>query len=415
MPIELSTVFHLPPEQQQWLESAERLAPVFAERARRYDDENAPQAEDFADLHAAGLLAATVPKAYGGLGLGYTDTHDPLPLWLITKTLARADLALARNWENHVNTVETLCVVGTDEQRARYCREVVEQGAVFSNWAAEPPRLDEKGESVPLRQTIAEPVPGGWQVNGIKRYANSARIATITCIWTLAQGAASFQDGLLMLMTRTRRPEISVDAGWWNAMGMRGSDAQMARITDLFIPDADQLGEPGAFMRTPLWTLRAVPHYAVSFLGAAEGVYDWTVEYLKSRGKGKDPFVQQRVGEMRAAVETGNAWLAQLARTWSEGDAARIRIASMTFRHIVERAALEVLNHAIRASGSTVFQREYPFERVFRDLNVYVRHENDDALIANLGALSLGVGVNTYWTPAQSTASVGLATPPAAR
>ena len=96
---------------------AEALVPSFAARAARYDAENIPQKEDFDDLRKAGLLPATVLEKFGGLGLGYTDSRDPLPLWLITKTLARADLALARNWENHVNMVETLCVIGNEEQQ----------------------------------------------------------------------------------------------------------------------------------------------------------------------------------------------------------------------------------------------------------------------------------------------------------
>ncbi len=402
--------FGLSSEHQKLLDSARELAPVFAERARRYDNENIPQREDFDDLHRAGLLKVTVPKKYGGHGLGYTDTHDPLPLWLITKTLAGADLALARNWENHVNTIDTLTVCGTEEQSERYCREVVENGAVFSNWAAEPPKKSDDGAPITMGQTIAKRVEGGWRVDGVKRYANTARLSDISCIWTLAEGSGSFFDGLLMLMARSQRPEIEIQADWWNAMGMRGSDAQMVQIRDLFVPEADQIGVPGAFFRTPLWTLRAVPHYAVSFLGAAEAAYDWTVGYLRERGKAADPHVQRRVGEMRAAVETGNAWLAQLGRTWAEGDLERIRVASMSFRHVIEHIAVETFEHAIRASGSTVFQRSYPFERMFRDINVYIRHENDDALIANLGGLSLNAVVNTYWTPSQSTASAYQAT-----
>ncbi|HEY6320620.1 MAG TPA: acyl-CoA dehydrogenase family protein, partial [Thermoanaerobaculia bacterium] len=67
----------------------ERLAP----RAAHYDRTASFPAEDFADLFAAGLLAATVPREHGGLGVGPLR-GDAFTLWMMTKELAKADLSL---------------------------------------------------------------------------------------------------------------------------------------------------------------------------------------------------------------------------------------------------------------------------------------------------------------------------------
>ena len=56
------------------------------------------------------------------------------------------------------------------------------------------------------------------------------------------------------------------------------------------------IGEPGSYLRDG-WQTAFIPHYAASFLGAAEAAYDYAVEYLVHQGKGGDPYVQQRVGE----------------------------------------------------------------------------------------------------------------------
>ena len=43
-----------------------------------------------------------VPRTHGGLGLG--PDVGLYTLWMMTKELARADMALARCWEGHVNS-----------------------------------------------------------------------------------------------------------------------------------------------------------------------------------------------------------------------------------------------------------------------------------------------------------------------
>lgn len=393
--------FDLPPASQTLVDNAWELVPLLRERAREYDKGIRSQTEDFADLAEAGLLTITVPKKMGGQGLGAIDSDNPLGMWAVTKALAYADLCLARNYENHVNTIDTLTFSGCDEEtQRRWCAKTVDGGAVWSNWAAEPPKPNPDGTSSYIGQTTAEKVDGGWKVNGIKRYANTATAADVTCIWVVDKKADSFFDGLLMLMTDTHRPEIQIE-DWWDAMGMRASDAQEATFKDAFIPDADQIGPAGAFFKMPAWSIRAVPHYAVSFLGATEAIYDWTIDYVKERGKGKDPFVRHHLGQMHSAIEACNALLKELGKIWATGDETTIRTASISFRIMSERTALEVAAHAIKACGSTAFHRQYDFERMYRDIQVYVRHENIDHMTSNLGALCAEAEVHSYWTPGQ--------------
>src|SRR5690242_14284512 len=95
-------------QQKSLVSRARELADQsFAPRAARYDETMTFPREDFDDLFRAGLLGAAVPREYGGLGLG-PHRREALPLWLITKELARVDLSLARCWESHVNALVML-------------------------------------------------------------------------------------------------------------------------------------------------------------------------------------------------------------------------------------------------------------------------------------------------------------------
>src|SRR5258707_449737 len=121
-------------------ELIERVAKLargsFAARADTYDREASFPAEDFADLFREGLLAAGVPRSHGGHGLG-PDVGLYI-LWMMTKELAKADMALARCWEGHVNSQQLLCGLADDEQKARWFEGIVERGEIWAAWSGEP-------------------------------------------------------------------------------------------------------------------------------------------------------------------------------------------------------------------------------------------------------------------------------------
>lgn len=65
------------------------------------------------------------------------------------------------------------------------------------------------------------------------------------------------------------------------------------------------IGTPGAYLREG-WQTVFIPHYAASFLGAAEAARDYAVAYVMQQGKASDPYVQQRVGSMAVNVESAH-------------------------------------------------------------------------------------------------------------
>ena len=109
---------------------------TFAARADRYDRDASFPAEDFADLYRAGLHAPAAPRSHGGLGLG--PEVGLYTLWMMTKELARADMALARCWEGHVNSQILLNALGDERQKDRWFQGIVERGEIWAAWSGEP-------------------------------------------------------------------------------------------------------------------------------------------------------------------------------------------------------------------------------------------------------------------------------------
>jgi alkylation response protein AidB-like acyl-CoA dehydrogenase len=374
------------------IDRAAMLAPTFAERAARYDREARFPAEDFRDLHEAGLLAASIPTAWCGLGF---EPHrgSPFPLWMLTKILAKADLSLARCWEGHANAMTLIDGVGTEAQKRRWFGAVLERGDIWSCWSGEPQTLVPGQER--RHGTTVDRVDGGHVVSGSKVFATGAGgiMRAILLVSTAGPGGARHgtgpADALLMLACDLDRPGISFDGQWWDPVGMRGSVSHLVRFDRVFIPDEDQIGPPGAFL-TGQWQPRFTPQYAASFLGAAEAAFEYAMAALAAPERCADPYVRHRIGHMAIALETAHLWLYRVASLWQSGEDEAARLAGARARYLVEQLARETVEHAIHACGARSLMRPSPVERIYRDLGFYARHDSDDQVLATVGRAVLG-------------------------
>lgn len=390
--LDMTLIPDLSPEKEAILSRVREVAAACARRAERYDRAAQFPAEDFADLVAAALHAPTVPRAHGGLGVGPLR-GDALTLWLMTKELAKADLSLGRCWEGHANSLLLIDALGTPEQQRRWFEGVVERGDIWVAWSGEPQGPRPGGR--PGFGTTITAADGGWILNGSKVFATSAAGAQWAILLVNADGpgAARHADGdpgaLLMLACELSDPSVVVDDSWWDPIGMRATVSHLVRFEDTYLPAENMIGAPGGYLREG-WQTAFIPHYAASFAGAAEAAYDYALEYLMRHGKAADPYVQQRVGAMAVNVESMHLWLRHIAHMWDTGRHADARLAGSRARHVVEHLALETVDNCVRSCGARSLIRPSPVERIVRDLTFYVRHDNDDHVLATIGRAVLG-------------------------
>ena len=382
-------------EQQDLINRVSVLArEKFAPRAAEYDRTATFPAEDFDDLFHAGLLAPVVPKEHGGYGLG-PYTGDVFTLWMMTKEIARADMSLARCWEGHVNSLVLLDGMSTEAQKARWFKGVVEQGEKWVAWSGEPQAR--KPDEVIRFGTTVEKVDGGYLINGNKAFATSAGGAqwAILLVNTAGPGgvrhaAAENVDTVLMMACNLSDPSVEIDTSWWDPIGMRATASHLVHFRNTFIPEADLIGYPGQYLKEG-WQTCFIPHYAATFLGAAEAAYDYALNYITLQNKIEDPYVQHHLGQMSVNVETAHLWLRHVARLWETGRYLEAQLAGSRARHVVEHLAEDTVKDCIRACGARCLIRPSALERVYRDLSFYVRHDNDDQILATIGKSILGM------------------------
>lgn len=382
----------LPTEQALIARVAELARGSFAPRADHYDRTATFPEEDFQDLFAAGFHALPVPKEFGGMGISPLN-GGAFVLWMVTKQLAKADLSLARCWEGHTNSLVLLSGLANDEQKRRWFAGVVDGGERWAAWSGEP-QSPKPGEKERFGTTIRK-ADGGYFVSGSKVFSTSATGAQRAILLVNSAGpggarhATAAPEHLLLLACSLADPTVTTDDSWWDPIGMRATVSHLVRFNETFIPEADRIGEPGQYL-TGGWQAMFVPHYAASFVGAAEAAFEYTLEYVRKQHRGADPYVQHRVARMSVNLETAHLWLRHVADLYRDGKPEEARRAGSAARYLLEQLAEATLTDAIRACGARSLIRPCPIERIYRDLSLYMRHDNDDHILAAIGRALLG-------------------------
>ncbi len=386
-------ILELDPEERELVERTSTLARgSFAARAEHFDRTASFPVEDFDDLFRAGLHAAAVPRTHGGLGLDLD--RGLLALWMMTTELARADMALARCWEGHVNSQVLLAGLADAAQQARWFAGIAERGERWVAWSGEP-RARVPGQANAFGTRVRE-VDGGYVLEGTKAFATGAVGAHWAILLVNLHGPggarhadADAADGLLLLACELSDPSVSFDRTWWDPIGMRGTVSYVARFDQTFLPAEHVIGRPGQYLREQ-WQACFSPHYGATFLGGAEAAYDYARDYVRVQGKEHDPYVQHRVAAMALDIESSHLWLRHVAGLWQQGRRDEARSAGNRVRYLIERWATDVLDHALRTCGARGLIRPSPLERIYRDLSFYVRHDNADHVLATIGRELLG-------------------------
>ena len=363
----------------------------FAPRADGYDRAAAFPTEDFEDLFRAGVHAPCVPEAYGGLGLG--PGSDTFVLWMMTKELARADMSLARCWEGHVNSQVLISALANEEQKVRWFEGIVDRGDIWVAWSGEP-QSKVPGQASSFGTHLRK-VNGGYLLNGTKAYATSAGHARRAILLVNAEGpggarhASASSDQLLLLTCTLSDPGVTFDSSWWNPIGMRATVSYLVRFEEVFIAAEDVIGRPGQYLNEA-WQTRFSPHYASAFLGGAEAAYEYALASIKKQQREDDPYVIHRIAQMSLNVETAHVWLKHVAELWDTNRIEEAKVAGIRARYVVEKLAMEILDHCVRACGARSLVKPSPVERIYRDLSIYVRHDNCDQVLATIGSQVLG-------------------------
>lgn len=331
--------------------AALQVEPAIFARAEAVDAAAAYPEADVADLAAAGLLAAPLPPALGGNGLGSKKaTVDTLRE--VLRAIGRASLTVGRLFEGHVNAVRL--VSQRNPAALEFLAKEIAAGRPSGVWNAQ--------RGAGLTATRSD---GGWTLAGSKIHCSGSGSIQRPLV-TADVGA----DGPLMMLPDVAR--ASVDLSVWRAAGMRGTATGMVDFTDIFVPDAAVVGAPGDYYRSPFFSGGAWRVLTVQ-LGGLDRIMSLHAQALARRGA-TDPVARSRFARAGAAHEAARLLVREAAtRAEGDGDPAGIDAYVDLARGGFEEWALTCIEATRRNVGLGSFIAPDPLDRVLRDLETYLR------------------------------------------
>ena len=350
---------------------------LFAPRAFDHDRDATFPTANYDDLRAHGFLKLVIPRGHGGLGFSATEYA------MIGAEIGKHCGATALTFNMHQSSMlwsdlmyhmPTLSAAEKEAfrpMRERQFKRVVDQGVLFSqpiseggnNWTSKP------------IQTQCDKVAGGYRINGMKKFASLADHCdyyAIVCTEHFENQEPRHED-TMMFAVHKNTPGVSV-VGDWDPVGMRGTTSRDLSLKDVFVTTDDLMMPAGVFIKTlPHW-----PHLMAmlspTYMGIAQGAYDYTVRYLRGQIDGLPPIDRRIYPTKRAAVGRMYQQLSQMRALWtqaiqeikpfpSKAEVMRMYAA----QHAVMDGAQELAALAIRTCGGQSMLKSLPLERMYRD------------------------------------------------
>lgn len=366
------------------LGAASRLAEQLQATAQTLDCEGAVPVREARLLAEAGLLAAPVPRALGGLGLG-TDAGDTVSLLALLAEIGRGNLSLGRIYEGHVNALQLVATYGTPAQLERAAVDAGEGRRLFGVWNTE------AADGVTI-ETIGS---GRYRLSGAKTFASGAGVLARALV-TGRPPDGGWQICLVPMDAVTTH----TDPSWWRPIGMHGSASFKVDFSGVEIGQDDLVGAPGDYQRQP-WLSGGAIRFAAVQLGGAEALFDVARAELRSLGRDGDPHQRARFGQLAIGIEGGRLWLRgaapymDLAFSAARDGRLDAPIVSRFVGYVnmartaIERICLDTIELVERSIGVRGMLAPHPIERLVRDLMIYLRQPAPDAALTDAGRYAL--------------------------
>jgi alkylation response protein AidB-like acyl-CoA dehydrogenase len=363
--------------QQELLAVAERLGrEKFAPRAAHYDRTATFPFENYDDMREAGLLRICVPRQYGGTGADFATYA------MVAAEIGRHCGATALTWNMHVCSTLWSGPLSDDldmtadqraeheKHRAVHFERIVQGGKIYAQPFSEGSAA--AAGKAPFG-TLAAKVDGGWVLNGKKIFASLSGAADyygVLC--TEDKPDRSMRDTLYMAVPADA-PGFSI-TGDWDPLGMRGTVSRTLIMKDVFVPDEAQLMPRGVYYQAASRWPHMFSTLSPTYMGIAQGAYDFTVSYLRGEVPGMPPVKRRMYATKQIAVAEMRIKLEQTRALWlrAAGE-ARVdpskdeRLRLYCAHYSIMENANDICRLAIRTCGGQSMLKTLPLERMYRD------------------------------------------------
>lgn len=315
------------------------------------------------ELGELGVMGITVPQEWDGAGMDYRSVA------LALEEIAAGDGAIS----TIVSVQNSLaCGIlekwGSDPQKERWLRKLAKGSALGCFCLTEP----HTGSDASAIRTSARRDGDSWVLNGVKQFITTGKHADVAIVFAVTDRQAG-KKGMTCFLVPTASPGYRADR-LEEKLGQHASDTAQVVLEDCRVDGDAVLGPVGEGYRIALSNLEAGRiGIAAQSVGMARAALEAAVRYAQERqtfGRflHEHQAVSFRLADMATEIEAARQ-LVWHAASLKDAGQSTLKAASMA-KLFASEMAERVCSAAIQIHGGYGYVRDFPVERIYRDVRV---------------------------------------------
>ncbi|OWY11643.1 acyl-CoA dehydrogenase [Thioclava sp. F34-6] len=268
----------------------------------------------FREMGEMGLLGATIPEEYGGIGAGYVSYG------LIAREIERVDSGYRSMMSVQSSLVMyPIYAYGSEEQRQKYLPKLASGEWIGCFGLTEP----DAGSDPAGMKTRAEKTEGGYRLTGSKMWITNSPIADVFVVWAKSEAHGGkirgfvLEKGMKGLSAPKVGQKLSLRASITGEIVMEGVEVG----EDALLPHVEGLKGPFGCLN------RARYGIAWGVMGSAEFCWHAARQYGLDRKQFNKPLAQtqlfqKKLADMQTEITLGLHAALQVGRLMDAADAA---------------------------------------------------------------------------------------------
>lgn len=363
-PGETAMAAALDDEQAAFRDAARRFAAAeMAPNAAAWDEENIFPVETLRRAAALGFAAIRCREAHGGSGLGCVEAA------VVFEELAAACPSTAAWLSIHNMAAWMVDVWGDDAQRARWLPRLATMELLAAYCLTEPGA----GSDAAALATRARRDGGDYVLNGAKAFISGAGSADLYLC--MARTGGPGPAGISCFAVERDSPGLSFGRQE-RKLGWRSQPTAAVTFEDCRVPAENRIGAEGEGFKVAMAGLDGGRlNIAACSVGGARAALEAARDHLRTRtqfGRKLADFqaLQFRLADMATGLAAARALLREAAVKLDAGAPDATAACAMAKRFATD-AGFRICDEALQLHGGYGYLRDYPLERILRDLRVH--------------------------------------------
>jgi alkylation response protein AidB-like acyl-CoA dehydrogenase len=344
------------------------LARDFAEKEIRpnvmkYDESQEFPKEIFKKLGEVGFLGAIFPEEYGGSDMSTLDFA------VMMEEISKVDPSVGLGLAAHNGLCTShIFLFGNNEQKQKYLPDLC-SGKKLGGWGLTEPG---SGSDAGGMQSVAERSGDHYIINGSKTFCTHGSVGE-TYVVMAKTDKGKGKESITSFILEKGMSGFSVGKKE-NKLGMRASDTATLIFENVKVPVENRLGEEGDGFKQALKVLDGgrIGIAALS-VGIAQGALGHSLKYASERKQfGKTlaemQAIQFKIADMHTEIEA--ARLLTFEAAYRKDNGLDYTLAAAKAKYFASEAASRAANEAVQIHGGYGFIKEYPVEKLYRDVKL---------------------------------------------